>query len=151
MRRYLKRFSIILMFLLTTLFVASAQESSARFRVKRYPVSKMDACVYEPTDWIKSFIAEYPGAKIELWFYNYAATKDPRFFEGRIFFYCRDDDYEFNDVYAITWHVLEEFCIEKGFIRPVRRRNPEEHYYKNSNDSNTVWVKYEAFITFQLY
>lgn len=152
MRKCLKQFSILLIYLFATFFVAFARDSNlTRFNIKKYPTSKLDAYVYEPADWIKPFVAEYPEFKLELWFYDYSIIKDPKFFEGRIFFYCRDDDYEFNDVYAITWHVLEEFCIEKGFVRPVYRRNPEEHFFKNPNDSNVVWVKYQAFIAFQRY
>ena len=81
MRKCLKQFSVLLICLFATFFVAFAQDNNlTRFNIKKYPASKLDAYVYEPADWIKPFVAEYPEFKLELWFYDYSVIKDPKFF-----------------------------------------------------------------------
>lgn len=145
MKRFL-RVLILFLYIIGPLFPLGSQTPRQPVTEKYKVVegkTKWNPDRYIPLDWYKEMCPGQPEAIVYLYYYgNYGGNK-----YGRVYFMCHKENFDFNDMYSTTMHVLEEFCIMMNFRRPVLRRDPQLR--ESRTYSGVEWVTYEAYLDFK--
>lgn len=145
MKRFLKVL-ILFLYIIGPLFPLGSQTLRQPITEKYKVVegkTKWNPDRYIPFDWYKEMCPGQPEAIVYLDYWgDYGGSK-----YGRVYFMCHKENFDFNDMYSTTMHVLEEFCIMKDFRRPVLRRDPQLR--ESRTYSGVEWVTYEAYLDFK--
>lgn len=137
----MKKFLCILLFIL---FVPTLY-GDINFNIAKQPSGKYDFTTFTATQDFKVLLNTSLSAKhrdFSIWLNYYKLGSNCW---GRIYYYVKDEEYDFDEAYTVTMHFLEAFCTENDFRKPVLRQQPE---VKRSRRNGIIYTRYEAYMEF---